>query len=1027
MITNSKAMKRPFNIFPSIGYRNSQFQIVSTIDNLKIDIYDQNKLLKSIVTNSQYPTLITSLKSTGKLIAKCKSNNELFQQEIEIKDAFRLGSSVFKKAFIFDDTDYSFFLMKDRLLLFDEKKKILLTENHYSPTIVNKINKSDYLFITKVGSSTNGIINLGIYNTKTFSIVGELLNDYQEIKILPDTNKAWLFNRTSNSIHCFELIQASDRYFSELKKYESFSDFFTDNTLRRIFINYPDKLIICDIHNLDRIIEIPKNSINAIDKQGNTISIDGNRLTYSECFTDLTITVIKNFEINLQAKNFIHIGNNLKSNTELTDLNKKVDEIKNDIISSIPEDKAFYHHSFPDDEKLSEISITHDVYPTINGIYVFQKRIKRDFNGIYFRKEQTHWISTPDKIEYKKESLLFLSSNKVDNLLDKENIIIILDYNYPMLRVSNTSKTTVFSGHGKLTLDHKNPIKLFSVNKFSYCLVKLYDKHTLFLATDLENPILERIIIQNYHFEKNNIIWYSVEYINQSDRDRQFAFDLESCSNILVDQKNVQHYSFEDESAFTFDEGDALSSNQFVFNPKNQAIKDASIVEIQSTSEKLDKLFSYRKNIVYLYVFNYEKGNYELTEIPIDEVKYKESYLSPDGQFLVLQDGSNKYLFYDIEKNETIRFISGIFLAFRNDGSIIVEQDGTKAVKIYDPKTFEDITPANYHQYRFLSPDSKLYAQVSSKIRYINKLNEKELTENEVSICSNYLKKLSYRRLIFSKFKAKFKEFGIEDYTKIDSSSVIRVEKYTEIGIVGTNVSTEILFPRDLVYYNYAAFSYDNKYFGYVGKPSSNGLIHLFKIDFDEANSQLKVTDTYLSRYPTWASWVCGFSKTGYFATYDSTPNTYILFMDDDLFTKKPSEIELRENIYKSKSNLFHSYNRWNEIKGKNFLCFSPSGDFLALSEQGYEPLTLGGYGHQESNVVHIAKTTSGEIRNSFIGHGDKIEDNKTKKVTFVAFSEDEKRIMTLSSDGVVIIRDLNMKELIENKKKEELLVDNIL
>jgi hypothetical protein len=61
--------------------------------------------------------------------------------------------------------------------------------------------------------------------------------------------------------------------------------------------------------------------------------------------------------------------------------------------------------------------------------------------------------------------------------------------------------------------------------------------------------------------------------------------------------------------------------------------------------------------------------------------------------------------------------------------------------------------------------------------------------------------------------------------------------------------------------------------------------------------------------------------------------------------------------------------------------------------------------------VVHIAKTGNGQIIDSFTGHGDKIQDNKTKKVTFVAFSEDESRIMTLSSDGVVIIRNINISD----------------
>ncbi len=42
-----------------------------------------------------------------------------------------------------------------------------------------------------------------------------------------------------------------------------------------------------------------------------------------------------------------------------------------------------------------------------------------------------------------------------------------------------------------------------------------------------------------------------------------------------------------------------------------------------------------------------------------------------------------------------------------------------------------------------------------------------------------------------------------------------------------------------MAFYNYAAFSYDNKYFGYVGKPYSDGLIHLFKLDFSDYSADL--------------------------------------------------------------------------------------------------------------------------------------------------------------------------------------------
>jgi len=522
------------------------------------------------------------------------------------------------------------------------------------------------------------------------------------------------------------------------------------------------------------------------------------------------------------------------------------------------------------------------------------------------------------------------------------------------------------------------------------------------------------------------------------------AFDLKNCTRILIDEQKVQHSLFKDALDFKFSEKYALSSNQIVFNPETLEIKDAFIGNIESHSKQLNKIVSHRTNKIYLSKFNPQIAKYELSEISIDDNKYRESYLSPNGHFLVLQDESNKYSFYDIEKGETINFISGNFLAFRNDGSLIIEQDGTRSVKIIDPKTFQDITPPNYHHYRFMSPDGKLYAQVSSKVRYFHKLNGKELKVEEVSKFRQDLDEPSFyleeaekeqakikvdknRLLIFNSYKEQFQSLGLEDYAKINSHSVVKIEKYTEFGVTGTSIVKEIVLPEDTQFYNYASFSYDNRYLGLVYRLGTGGGIHFIKINFDEKESSLEILDTYLSRYPRYASWVCGISKTGFFATYDSTPDTYIINVAENLFENKTTEIELRQNIYKSKTNIYHTYNKWNEIKGKNFLCFSPTGDFLALSEQGYEPLTLGGYGHQESNVVHIAKTNTGQIIDSFTGHGDKIKDNKTKKVTFVAFSEDEKRIMTLSSDGVVIIRDLNILESNRTKQEEVIPAANIV
>jgi hypothetical protein len=1020
-------MKRPFKIFPSIGYRNSQFQVVSSIENLKVDIYKEGELIKSIEVNSNYPTLLTSLNEAGKHTAICSVGKYSFQQEIEVKDAFRFGSSEFKKSFLFDDTDYSFFLMKDRLLLYDEKKKILLTENYYSPSEIHKVNKNSFLFVTKFGDSINGIVNLGIYNIENFSIVAELLNDYQEIKILPEINKVWTYNIRTRKIHCHEISNQTNKYFSELKSFENFNDFFIDERHQNLYIEYSDSVKVFNLINLNESLEVSKKNNNAIDKSGNLFSIENNKLYCTRILSNYKEVVNIDFDINLCDENFIHIGNELKIKDKLQDLNVLVQEIKDEIFHSLPVSNSYFYFDLPENQRLSESFTKNKIYSTRGGYFLIQEQGERCFNGIAFKKKQNIWNAEEYTTKNSHFFVYFLAHDRFEILVDKSSYLIVSDYLDSIITVYKDSNQIVLSGNDSLIFNKEDSIKLFTINEIGYVLIERNGKYSLFRSDNLNEVILKDIEILNPELlEKHKILWYRGKCKNTSNSDYLKAFNLENCTTLFIDNQIFKQLIFKGTFDFAFFEKYAISPNKHVFNPVSLEVKDVFEGIIESQSEKLNKISSYRNKNIYLSLYNHENNKYELTQISFEDKSFNESYLSPNGQFLVLNDDNDKYSFYDIEKNKVINFFSGNFLAFRNDGSLIIEENNSRAAKIIDPKSFKDITPPNYIYYRFLSPDGKLYAQVSSKTRYYHKLSGIELTSEDVR---NYRKDLdepslfldfkereqekiiikNNKKRIFETYKSKFNELNINDYKQINSSTIVKVRKYTEIGIVGTNVLTEIEFPEDLSFYNYSAFSFDNKYFGYVGKPSSRGLIQLFKIDFNEFNSTLKVKDTYLSRYPKNATWVCGFSKTGYFATYDSAPNTFLINISENLFSNKTTETDLKENLYKSKSNIYNSYGKWNEIKGKNFLCFSPSGNFLALSEQGYEPLTLGGYGHQESNVVQIAHTATGKVVDSFTGHGDKIKENIQKKVTFVAFSEDESRIMTLSSDGVVIIRNIEI------------------
>lgn len=1023
-------MKSPFRIFPSIGYKNTQFQIVASVDDLKIDIYDQNVIVASIEANSKNPTILTKINATGKLIAKCVLNNTVFQQDLEVKEAFRLGSSEFKKAFVFDDTDYSFFLMKDRLLIYDEQKQLLLTENHYSPTEILKIDNTNFLFVTKIGQAKSGIVNLGVYNTESFTFVGEILNDYREIKIMPEGNKVWLLNLKYNSIHCYELISHDNKYLTELKSFEKFNDYYLDEENQLMYINHNEVLRVISLNNLHETIEIPKNDNNAIDLFGNVITLENGRLICTKIFTSYSEVLNLDFAINLEAEAYIHIGSQLCYETKLKDLDIKIASLKEAVISSLPNDEIYKHHLVPQSEYITEFITTHRIYPTINGVYLIQNKFKREFRGIRVYKEENGFKVKPDIYKGNELNVKFFNSDKAETLIESDWYLRFGKYHNGMIYLRSEGDKVLLSGRDSRTLEYYEWIDIFTVNEIDYFLIESKGRWSLYRSTNLNNPLLEQIEILNRNlFKTHQIIYYRGNEKNGDDLRYLNAFDLKNCTRIFLDEKKVQHSLFKDASDFKFFETYAMSSNQIVFNPETLEVKDAFVGIIESHSKQLNKIVSHRLNKIYLSVFNPSIGKYELLEITFDEKKFRESYLSPNGEFLVLQEKSDEYMYYDIGKGEIIKFFSGNFLAFRNDGSLIVEENDTKAVKIYDPQTFQDITPPNYHHYRFMSPDGKLYAQVASKVKYYHKLTGQEIGVDEVIKIRKELDLLpdypnadelekaknkiaNNRKVIYDSFKKQFEELGIKDYNSINSRSVVKVDKFVEIGITGTNIFTEVHFPEDIKFYNYSAFSYDNKYFGYVGKPNSKGLIHLFRINFDEVNSKLMVVDSYLSYFPKLASWVCGFSRKGYFATYDSTPDTYLIKMDDSFFSELTTDTDLNENIFKNeRKNIYHNHKNWNIIQDKNFLCFSPSGNFLALSEQGYEPLTLGGYGHQESNVVHIAKTETGEIIDSFTGHGDKINDDRSKKVTFVAFSEDESKIMTLSSDGVVFVRNLNLND----------------
>ena len=108
-------------------------------------------------------------------------------------------------------------------------------------------------------------------------------------------------------------------------------------------------------------------------------------------------------------------------------------------------------------------------------------------------------------------------------------------------------------------------------------------------------------------------------------------------------------------------------------------------------------------------------------------------------------------------------------------------------------------------------------------------------------------------------------------------------------------------------------------------------------------------------------------------------------------------------------------------IERRNFLTFSPDGIYFALSEQGYVSKydkygnVNPGWGHQPSSLVEVRLTNQASIEGlRFSDISDQgIADVATKaaSVASVSFSNDNKRLMMVGNDGVVIIRNLHLND----------------
>lgn len=406
---------------------------------------------------------------------------------------------------------------------------------------------------------------------------------------------------------------------------------------------------------------------------------------------------------------------------------------------------------------------------------------------------------------------------------------------------------------------------------------------------------------------------------------------------------------------------------------------------------------------------------------------YDNVLLSEDGSKIMHRNGKETKV-VDVESGEEQTFKNLSYVQHINGIRPAFEIDQKRQVILINPVTGLPIPMTSLSNHSFISPDGKFYADTNLEayIEYYNRIEERTITKSEFDslvktysypFCSiekdpyGHSKVMENRKLLvrenlswFKKHARNVKDRSIDEWVKffVDEKQVFGNEYFMSYIVEKRGIAVikkmeddrevaRISLGKPLWFLNYVSFSYDGRYVAIAGRYPNNtsddegksmgGLFLCFDLKRNEV--VIKETDTN-------AVWTTAFTKQGLLAAYSSNPVTFIATLN-------------KEKVI--------------ELMRYSFLTFSPDGQYFALSKKGYISKDSGNkeWGHQRSTNVFICNSEDPEniicSFNDLSGNGIATLGRRKENIASVAFSNNNRQLLMVGEDGVMIIRNLHLNE----------------
>lgn len=938
-------------VHPYKGYLNTKFHLYAKgTQDVSFSIFlVRNEGEKPVLNGTFTPNVPYEFNLNGQGKYRIEFNDGT-SSEIIVEDGYKLGGSEYKRSFIFDETPWCFVIMNDRTYFYNRK-----TEESYletiSPDYIKPISP-DYVIFENTGQEERTIYSL---------------NEQKPI-----------LNISNIIFHNDEVVLWKEIY--------------DERCINIIFYSLPERAIVKNICVDDYIIDNEKETIiyqteNILQKQELTlplrkeqtintcgqitslvapyIAITIDDLSYS---SNICVIDVRKNEI-LSRINVDDVIASINSKS-LIDINEHINKIKSidyDLIGC-------------EGVKLKATYLSYHFYPTKWDVfYIIRERtFERAFRHI-----------NNNKYTYKIKSLAtgeeYAFDNDISNVIIKEHIICFLNYKESLIfgeKIKSEYSKDV------TTYTHINDVLRSSAGK-----IDVLEDFKGWRPLEIQNCSLR-------YFDDFGLI-------KNDDDDSYIDLSGHTYTGLpFVNYLPVKYLTIKDKIILLSGEVLPAIKASITHSGEFCLIQEKEGIYLDSNTRGTIT----RKRI--------------LTDL-YDASSYRSVLLSEDGSKILYRD-EKQGIILDLQSNTSDRYDNVSYIKDINGiRPLFSHRPGALQPRLVNPVTGQILPHDRMSAYQFISPDGLLYADtdIDKYVETWNLITNELLTADEISefadnlfyVCdseSEKSKKNRKNRQIFVEKNLKFfketclkqdwKERSDKEWVKamlglpyyefakifIERRGVAYIRNKKDDSVIA-----KIALGDPLWFLNYVSFSYDNRFVAIAGRYQNDSNFGGLFLVYDLIRKK-----EVIAKRNSWAVWMTSFNRKNQVAAYSSEPISY-----DSILS------------------CTESYECVNSHPNFSFLTFSPDGEFAALSNQGYiSKFDRNGnerdeWGHMPSCEVFVVKSEDmdsplfnySDLSDSGIDGLSDIHHNCSKTVSSVSFSNDNKRLMMVGNDGVVIIRNL--------------------